>query len=123
MPRSLSHTEDEDEDTAGTVTTAVCRESTQGLRLAVLYDAAAAGDLARLEAAIEATPGDLEFAPPDERQRNPTPLFVAARGGYAAVVARLLAAGADKAPKKDCGTTALYIASQEGHEASAEYQE
>ena len=71
MPRSLSHTEDEDEDTAGTVTTAVCRESTQGLRLAVLYDAAAAGDLARLEAAIETTPGDLEFAPPDERQRNP----------------------------------------------------
>ena len=81
-----------------------------------LFNAARSGSLARVEAALSwlrlapaaagsasAQPGargapdldGLEYAPAAEAPSNPSPLFVAARAGHAAVVARLVQAGAN----------------------------
>ena len=46
-----------------------------------------------------------------------TPLHAAAAGGHVAIVVRLLAAGADPAPRDPAGRTPLHLAAKLGHAA------
>ncbi|CAL4082083.1 unnamed protein product, partial [Meganyctiphanes norvegica] len=77
-----------------------------------LYNAAEAGDIKRVEAALQHTP-DINWGNPDFFGQ--TPLYIASKRGHADVIEKLVASGADVNKVDIFGQTPLYIASKRGH--------